>query len=176
VPPGETGDLYIGGAGVAAGYWRDPERTAAVFLRHPERPADRIYKTGDLAKIGADGQVYFLGRRDFQIKSRGYRIELGEIETALNAIAGIQECAVVAVGTDEFEGLSICCAYVLEPNAALTPASIRRELSRLVPPYMLPARWQAFDRLPRNASGKIDRRQIKESFEERVPVHAARTA
>ena len=176
LPAGETGDLHISGAGVAAGYWRDPERTAAVFMRHPQREQERLYKTGDLARVGDDGLIYFLGRRDFQIKSRGYRIELGEIETAVNAIPGIQECAVVAVGTPAFEGLSICCAYVLTPGAALTPAIIRRELSRLLPPYMLPARWQAFERFPRNASGKIDRRSLKESFEEQVSVHAAQTA
>ena len=173
VAPGQTGDLYIGGVGLAAGYWRDAERTAAAFVRHPQNPSERIYKTGDLARVGDDGLVYFLGRSDFQIKSRGYRIELGEIEAGLNAIAGIQECAVVAVGTEEFEGVSICCAYVPESGAELTPASIRRELSRLVPAYMLPTRWRAFDRFPRNASGKIDRRRLKDAFEERVDAHAA---
>ena len=176
VPAGTTGDLYIGGAGLASGYWRDAERTAAAFVAHPRQPSERIYKTGDLAKVGDDGLVYFLGRRDFQIKSRGYRIELGEIEAALNAIAGLEECAVVAVGADEFEGVSICCAYVPAAGAAVTPAAIRRELSRLVPAYMLPTRWQAFDRFPRNASGKIDRRRLKESFEEKVHPHAAHTA
>jgi amino acid adenylation domain-containing protein len=173
VPAGETGDLYIGGVGLAAGYWRDADRTAAVFLHHPQRPAERIYKTGDLARIGDDGLVYFLGRSDSQIKSRGYRIELGEIEAALNAIAGIEECAVVAVGTEAFEGVSICCAYVAAPGAPLLPAAIRRELSRLVPAYMLPTRWRAFDRFPRNASGKIDRRRLKDAFEESVDAHAA---
>ena len=176
VATGDTGDLYIGGVGLASGYWRDAERTAAAFVRHPQQPSQRIYKTGDLAKVGDDGLVYFLGRRDFQIKSRGYRIELGEIEAGLNAIGGVEECAVVAVGAEEFEGVSICCAYVPASGAALTPAIIRRELSRLVPAYMLPTRWQAFDRFPRNASGKIDRRRLKESFEEKVNVHAAQTA
>ena len=176
VPAGETGDLYIGGVGLAAGYWRDPERTAAAFIRHPQRHTERLYKTGDLARVGDDGQIYFLGRSDYQIKSRGYRIELGEIEAGLNAIAGIQECAVVAVGTEAFEGLSICCAYVPAAGATLTAASIRRELGRLVPSYMLPTRWRAFDSFPRNASGKIDRRRLKAAFEEPVEAHAARTA
>lgn len=176
VPPGETGDLYISGVGLAAGYWRDPEKTAAVFVRHPQRPSERIYKTGDLARIGNDGLVYFLGRSDFQIKSRGYRIELGEIEAAMNAVGGVQECAVVAVPTEEFEGLVICCAYVRAQGSTITPPTIRRELSRLVPSYMLPAKWRAFDQFPRNASGKIDRRRLKELFEEQVNVHAAQTA
>ena len=176
VAPGETGDLYIGGVGLALGYWRDAERTAAVFVRHPQRPTERIYKTGDLARIGDDGLVYFLGRSDFQIKSRGYRIELGEIEAALNTIAGVQECAVVAVASEEFDGLAICCAYVPAQGSGITPTTIRRELSRLVPAYMLPTKWRAFDQFPRNASGKIDRRSLKESFEEKVKVHAAQTA
>src|SRR2546425_788061 len=102
VPPGEVGDLYIRGVGLSPGYWRDAEKTRAVFLSNPfgSDPADRIYRTGDLARIGDDGLVYFLGRADSQIKSRGYRIELGEIETALNALSCLRECAVVAVATD----------------------------------------------------------------------------
>jgi len=176
VPPGDTGHLYIGGVGLAVCYWRDPDKTAAVFVPHPQRPSERIYKTGDLARIGDDHQVYFLGRSDSQIKSRGYRIELGEIEAALNAVAGVQECAVVAVATADFEALTICCAYVPAAGAGLTPMILRRELSRLVPSYMLPTRWQAFDQFPRNASGKIDRRRLKDTFEEKVDAHAAQSA
>jgi amino acid adenylation domain-containing protein len=176
LPPGETGELYIAGVGVAPGYWRDPERTRAAFVPHPQRPSERIYKTGDVARIGDDGLVYFLGRSDSQIKSRGYRIELGEIEAALNAVAGVLECAVVAVNTDGFEGAVICGAYVPAACVDLTPTAIRRELSRLVPGYMLPTRWLAFDRFPKNASGKIDRRRLKDVFEERVDAHAAQTA
>jgi amino acid adenylation domain-containing protein len=176
MPPGQTGDVYIGGVGLALGYWRDPERTADVFVQHPQHPWQRIYKTGDLGKLGDDGLVYFLGRRDSQIKSRGYRIELGEIEAAMNAVGGVQECAVVAVPTEEFEGLAICCAYVPAQGSAITPTTIRRELSRLVPSYMLPTKWRAFDQFPRNASGKIDRRALKESFEAKVNAHAAQTA
>lgn len=178
VAPGQIGDLYIGGAGLARGYWRDSDRTAAVFVSHPQRPLERVYKTGDLARLGDDGLVYFLGRSDFQIKSRGYRIELGEIEAGLNAIPGVQESAVVAIGTGDFDGAIICCAYVPVPGAELTPLIIRRELSRLVPAYMLPTRWRACEGFPRNASGKIDRRSLKESFEatDRVDAHAAQTA
>jgi amino acid adenylation domain-containing protein len=176
LPPGETGDLYIGGAGVALGYWRDPERTASAFISDPRQRSQRIYKTGDLARVGDDGQVYFLGRSDYQIKSRGYRIELGEIEAAMNAVPGVMECAVVAVGTGGFEGVAICCAYVPEAGAHPTPTSIRRELSRRVPAYMLPNRWRAFDRFPKNASGKIDRRRLKDVFEEQADAHATQTS
>lgn len=172
LPHGETGDLYIGGVGLALGYWRDPERTAAAFVPHPERPTERIYKTGDLARKGDDGLVYFVGRSDTQIKSRGYRIELGEIEAAVAAITDVQECAVVALHTDGFEGTVICCAYVPEAGAHATPVALRRELSRRLPGYMLPARWLAFDRFPKNANGKIDRPRLKHAFESDVmPVN-----
>src|SRR5437660_1008027 len=166
VSPGEVGDLYIRGVGLSPGYWRDPEKTRAAFVPNPMSPdpGDRLYRTGDLAKPGADGLVYFLGRADSQIKSRGYRIELGEIETALNAMDFIQECAVVAIPTDGFEGTVICCAYVPRPAVSVTPAVVRKELARVLPSPMLPSRWMAFERLPRNANGKFDRRQLQEAF------------
>ena len=166
VPHGQVGDLYIRGAGLSPGYWRDLDKTEAVFLRNPRSsdPSDRIYRTGDLAHIGSDGLVYFLGRADSQIKSRGYRIELGEIETAVNAIASVRESAVVALSSDGFEGASICCAYVPAPGAIITPVTLRKALSTVLPNYMLPSQWLVFERLPTNANGKIDRRQLKEAF------------
>src|SRR5437016_7780705 len=177
VSPGEVGELYIRGVGLSPGYWRDPEKTQAAFLHNPfsSDPADRIYRTGDLAKIGDDGLVYFLGRADSQIKSRGYRIELGEIETALNAMSCLQECAVVAIPTHGFEGTMICCAYVPRPAVSVTPAELRRELAKVLPAAMLPSRWMAFERLPRNANGKFDRRQLQEAFANHETVIARTT-
>ena len=164
-PPGEIGDLYIGGAGVSPGYWGDAERTAAVFVPDPRDPIRRLYKTGDLARVGADGLVYFVGRADTQIKSRGYRIELGEIEAALNTIEGLQEAAVVGVPTGGFEGTAIACAYAPARGHALTPAQLRSALRTLLPAYMLPSRWMTMPGLPKNGSGKIDRRLLREKFE-----------
>jgi amino acid adenylation domain-containing protein len=166
MPAGETGNLYIRGVGLSPGYWRDPEKTRAVFLRNPysEDHADRIYKTGDLAWRGADGLVYYVGRADFQIKSRGYRIELGEIESALHSIPGLQECAVVAAPLGGFEGSRICCAYVPLQGDGPSPMSLRKELSRMLPSYMLPAHWLAMESLPKNANGKIDRPKLVEEF------------
>jgi amino acid adenylation domain-containing protein len=165
VPRGEVGDLYIGGVGLSPGYWRDAEKTRAAFVRNPfsDAPSDRIYRTGDLAKIGYDGLLYFLGRADSQVKSRGYRIELGEIETALNALGCLRECAVVAIVTDGFEGTAIACAYV-PLGVPVTPAGLRKELAKALPGPMLPSRWLAFERLPRNANGKFDRRRLQEVF------------
>ncbi len=166
VPQGEIGNLYIRGVGLSPGYWRDQEKTDAVFLPNPQssEPGDRIYKTGDLARIGSDGLVYFLGRADSQIKSRGYRIELGEIEAALNAINGLEECAVVAVNSDGFEGATICCAYAPQSGVQVTPNILREKLSKVLPNYMMPSKWMAFDKLPKNANGKIDRPKLREEF------------
>jgi amino acid adenylation domain-containing protein len=166
IPAGEPGHLHIRGVGLSPGYWNDSERTAAAFLPAPgaANPDDRLYKTGDLARIGPDGLVYFLGRADTQIKSRGYRIELGEIEAALNTIDGLQEAAVVGIPTGGFEGTLIACAYAPLEKRDLSPTAVRTALSALLPSYMLPSRWLKLPGLPRNASGKIDRRTLRERF------------
>jgi amino acid adenylation domain-containing protein len=168
-PIGEIGDLYIGGAGLSPGYWRDEETTRSAFLPDPRSSAGngRIYRTGDLGKMEADGLCYFVGRADSQVKSRGYRIELGEIETALYAVPGIRECAVVAISTGGFETTAICCAYAAD-RADLSPAWLRRQLQKVLPDYMLPSRWKTFDRLPKNVNGKVDRRTLKELLEREV--------
>jgi acyl-coenzyme A synthetase/AMP-(fatty) acid ligase len=160
--------LYIGGVGLSPGYWRDPEKTKSVFLDDPER--GRIYKTGDLARID-DGLIYLLGRADSQIKSRGYRIELGEIETALHALGVLRECAVVAIETDGFEGMAICCAYVPAAGMDVSPVDLRQRLAQVVPSYMLPSQWIAFTELPLNANGKVDRPRLREHFSS--PPHGA---
>jgi len=166
VPPGEVGDLYIGGVGVSLGYWGDPEKTQRAFPQY-ETPGGirrRIYRTGDLARVDATGLVYYVGRSDTQIKSRGYRIELGEIEAALHTFPFLKDCAVVAVPSMGFDGMAICCAYVAHNHGAVSATTLRAELTRLVPAYMLPSRWLALDDLPKNPNGKLDRRQLKETF------------
>lgn len=161
-PVGEIGELYIGGVGLSPGYWRDQEKTDAAFVTGPD--GERIYKTGDLARVDAEGVVHFLGRTDSQIKSRGYRIELGEIETAVNTVAGVKECAVVGVDLGGFEGTTICCAYSVAEGASLPVNDMRRAVAALVPRYMVPAKWLVLDELPKNVNGKIDRPVLRERF------------
>jgi amino acid adenylation domain-containing protein len=163
VADGEIGEIYIRGPGVSPGYWRDADRTRAAFVPAPDaaHPAERVYKTGDLAHRGADGLLYFHGRADMQIKCRGYRIELGEIEAALHALPGVRESAVVAIPSDGFEGALLCCAYA---GDAIGTDQLRSRLAALVPAYMLPQRWLRLDALPKNPNGKIDRPRLKETF------------
>ena len=166
VAPGKVGDLYIRGAGLSPGYWRDDTKTALAFRRRPgSRDAqDRIYRTGDLARVGTDGLVRYMGRSDFQIKSRGYRIDAGEIESALHALGILRECAVVGVSTDDADGTAVCCAYVAGDGATTTTASLREALARSLPADMVPSRWLQLDALPKTSNGKIDRRQLQDHF------------
>lgn len=167
LPAGEVGDLYIRGAGVGLGYWRDEERTREAFLPDPfaADPDARMYRTGDLAVRGEDGLLYFRGREDHQIKSRGHRIELGEVESAFQAVPGLAEIAVVPVASDGFEGTAIGCAYSPRPGVRLTPSDLRARAAERLPGYMVPSRWRSMERLPRNKSGKIDRRALSEMLE-----------
>jgi amino acid adenylation domain-containing protein len=162
VPAGEVGEICIAGVGLALGYWRDEETTRRAFVPNPRRPAERIYRTGDLGRVDDAGVLHFLGRRDSQVKHRGYRIELGEIEAALDTIDGLAECAVVGVATRGFEATVICCAYATSPDHDLTPAAVRRAVGRLLPGYMVPTRWLQLDELPKNSNGKIDRNRVRE--------------
>jgi amino acid adenylation domain-containing protein len=169
VEAGAVGDLFIGGAGLSPGYWRDPEKTAAAFLT---RGSGQIYRTGDLARRDDDGLVYFVGRSDSQIKSRGHRIELGEVEAAANTLAQVREVAVVAVDTNDFDGKAICCAWAPTELAA-DGDRLRGELQPLLPSYMFPSRWLRLSVLPKNPNGKIDRRRVRELFEEAARAQVA---
>jgi amino acid adenylation domain-containing protein len=173
VAPGEIGEIYIAGVGLSPGYWRDRSKTEAAFV--PDSRNDgRIYRTGDLGSVDENGLFSYAGRVDSQIKHRGYRIELGEIEAAGNVLDELRECAVVAVETSGFEANAICCAYV-PVDEDLTPARLRTALTGSLPGYMLPTRWMAFDALPKNANGKIDRPALRESFERDVAAASGKS-
>jgi amino acid adenylation domain-containing protein len=167
VPVGETGTLYIGGKGLSPGYWNDAKKTQDVFVANPctGGRSDRIYNTGDLARCDQNGLIYFVGRTDSQIKSRGYRIELGEIEAALHGIEGVKEAAVVALQNGPLDNNLICCAYSSSSAAPVKPAAIRKALQKKLPSHMLPSRWIASEKLPKNMNGKVDRTVLKEWFQ-----------
>lgn len=161
--PNEVGEIHIAGVGLSPGYWRDPARTREAFVTEARDPQRRLYRTGDLGWLDEEGVLHFAGRADSQIKHRGYRIELGEVETALSAVEGIRECAVVAIPTAGFEQNAICCAYS-STFADVDPAALRAAAARTLPTYMLPSRWWVTDALPKNQNGKIDRGALREHF------------
>jgi amino acid adenylation domain-containing protein len=173
--PGEVGDLYIAGVGLSPGYWKDPVKTAEVFKQNPRasNPSERIYKTGDLARIGRDGMVYLVGRSDSQIKSRGFRIELGEIEAALHSLPGIMDAAAVALDSPDSGVTEICCAYVPSQGSGLVPLAVKKNLAEVLPHYMIPARWMVLESMPHNGNGKADRALLKQKFRQELFAHAA---
>ena len=165
LPAGMTGELFIGGAGVAWGYWRRPGLTAERFLADPFAATSgaRMYRTGDRVRMRPDGVFEYFGRADDQLKLRGYRIEPGEIEAAIRALDGVQRAAVVPVGTGTETRL---IAYqVGGPDEAV----VRDHLSTALPAYMVPDRVIAMDALPLTANGKVDRRALQDL---EVPGHA----
>ena len=158
VPPGGSGELYIGGPGVARGYLHKPALTGERFIKDPfsAAPGARLYRTGDLARRLPDGQIAFLGRIDDQIKVRGYRIEPAEIVAALSAHPAIRESVVVA--REAAPGDKRLVAYVvIHPGSRPTHGALRDFLAARLPDYMVPATFVALPSLPLNASGKIDR-------------------
>ena len=152
VPVGISGELHIGGPGVAIGYANAPDLTAARFL---ETPYGRLYKTGDLARWRADGVIEYLGRADEQVKVRGFRIEPGEIESALRQHPGVTQCAVLVNRAPNGDGALV--AYcVRSAGAAPSDADLRTFLQARLPAYMIPAFFTALDALPLNHNGKLD--------------------
>jgi amino acid adenylation domain-containing protein len=161
VPAGETGELYIGGAGVARGYLNRPELTAERFLPDPFAEAQnaRMYKSGDLARFRADGTLEYLGRADDQVKLRGYRIELGEVEATLAAIPGVRSCAVTV--REEEPGKKRLVAYVVARDGkASNPEQLRESARRLLPEHMVPAQFVYLNAIPLTPNGKVDRRAL----------------
>ncbi len=161
VPLGATGEIHIGGAGVARGYLNRAELTAERFIADPfsSEPGARLYKTGDLARYRTDGNIDYLGRSDFQIKIRGFRVELGEIEARLCSCAGVGEALVVA--REVGPGDKRLVAYVTaQADDALDVAALRGELAALVPDYMVPAAFVQLDAFPLTSNGKVDRNAL----------------
>ncbi|MFH0344255.1 MAG: amino acid adenylation domain-containing protein, partial [Chromatiales bacterium] len=161
VPIGIPGELHIGGVGLARGYLDRPELTKEKFIPNPfsEDPDSRLYKTGDLARYLADGNIEFLGRIDTQVKIRGFRIELGEIEAALNRHPAVKACAVIA--REDTPGDKRLVAYVVvAEESAPANAMLRDYLKQSLPDYMLPSAFVVLDQLPLTPNGKLDRKAL----------------
>jgi acyl carrier protein len=160
VPIGVTGEIYVGGAGVARGYLNRPSLTAERFIASPFIAGGRLYKTGDLGRYLADGNIEFLGRSDLQVKIRGFRIELGEIEARLAEHPQVRE-AVVLAREDQADDKRLVAYYTCaEINETPDVVELREHLLALLPPYMVPAAYVRLEKLPLTPSGKLDRKQL----------------
>lgn len=158
LPPGEVGELYIGGIGLARGYHNRPDLTAASFVRHPlSSDVDaHLYKTGDLGRYLPDGQIAFIGRRDHQIKIRGFRVEPDEITTVLDRHPAIRSS--VVVGRADNGGEKHLVAYIVAaPGQELTASALRSHLAKSLPEYMIPSLFVRLNSIPITMNGKVDR-------------------
>ncbi|PWK15794.1 non-ribosomal peptide synthetase [Tumebacillus permanentifrigoris] len=168
VPPGTPGEIYIGGPGLATRYLNNPEKTAEVFLEAPlpELVGQRLYKTGDLARLNENGELEYLGRVDHQVKIRGFRIELGEVENAFIRHDEISNVLVVA--SPDADGEMQLVAY-LETDAELPAKEWRRYVRQTLPEYMVPTRLIPVSEFPMTPNGKIDRKALQALGEQKPP-------
>ncbi|MEL6439652.1 MAG: amino acid adenylation domain-containing protein [Cyanobacteria bacterium J06621_8] len=165
VPIGVPGELHIGGAGVARGYFNRPELTAEKFIWHETLNA-RLYKTGDLVRYLRDGNLECLGRIDNQVKIRGFRIELGEIESLLSSFEKVQQAVVIA--REDSPGDKRIVAYLVPASDSLTEAPLRQSLREKLPEYMVPSAFVLLDNLPLTPNGKVDRRSLPAPSQSKV--------
>lgn len=156
--PGEQGELYVRGPAVTYGYWADAEKTKKMVVPNRFQPNfnENMYRTGDLVTLAEDGNYYFQGRRDSQIKSRGYRIELGDIESALLSHPGVREAAAIAI-PDELVGNRIKAVVAAHETHALKITELQQFCGTIIPKYMIPEQIEFLEALPKTSTGKIDR-------------------
>ncbi|NEQ79118.1 MAG: amino acid adenylation domain-containing protein, partial [Moorea sp. SIO2I5] len=165
LPPGVTGELYVGGDGLAQGYLNLPELTQEKFILNPftndngksKKAQEKLYRTGDLARWLPDGNIEFVGRIDHQVKIRGFRIELGEIEAVLSTHPQIQQTVVIA--REDIPGDKRLVAYVAS-DKSLTTNQLREFLKQKLPEYMVPSAFVILDTLPLTSNGKVDRKAL----------------
>ncbi len=152
----QEGEICVSGTCLAIGYFKDPEKTAAVFTQNPlnDRYYDRIYRTGDIGKYDSSGNLIYINRKDFQIKHMGQRIELGEIEVCAMSLEGVQR----AVCIYDFKRKKIILFYV----GSLQKDSLAEQIQSKLPPYMLPNKTMQLDQFPMNKNGKVDRKALEE--------------
>jgi amino acid adenylation domain-containing protein len=170
VPPGAVGEVFLAATSIALGYLGRPALTAAAFVPLPGVAGARMYRTGDLAWRTPDGELFFVGRKDNQLKVRGMRVEPGEIEAALDTHPAVRHCAVRARG--DGEELRLEAHVVL--SGAVTEGDLRSHLAPLVPAHMVPARFRFAESLPRTRNGKTDRAALPEIAPSATGAPAAR--
>lgn len=160
-PDWVTGELWVGGAGVAHGYRNDPIRTAERFS---EQEGQRWYRTGDLARYWPDGTIEFLGRADHQVKIRGFRVELGEVEGALRSVPGVRQAVATVVGGADDGPRRLVAVVTTDATATasrLDGSGVTAALTELLPAYMMPSHIEVLDTLPLSENGKLDRNAIR---------------
>ena len=155
---GGSGELYVRGPAVTCGYWADKEKTAKMVVpnRFQKNFNENMYRTGDLVTLAEDGNYFFQGRRDSQIKSRGYRIELGEIESALLSHPNVREAAAVAI-PDDLVGNRIKAVVAAHQDRELKTTELQQFCATRIPKYMIPEQIEFCESLPKTSTGKIDR-------------------
>jgi acyl carrier protein len=161
VPVGVSGELYIGGAGLARGYWKRAEMTAERFIPNPysSKGGERLYRTGDVVRYLANGEIEFIGRIDEQVKIRGYRIELGEIEADLNQHESIAESVVLATDDESGDTSSkrLTMYVVGRQEQPINVGELHSYLREKLPDYMIPSSFISLDEMPLTPNGKVDR-------------------
>ncbi|MDJ0674319.1 MAG: amino acid adenylation domain-containing protein [Calothrix sp. MO_167.B42] len=163
VPPGVIGKVFIAGAGLARGYFGQPQLTSLKFIPHPfgNNPGERLYDTGDLGRLLPNGEIEFLGRGDFQVKIRGFRIELGDIETVLANHPAIAQAVVQTAGETPSDK-KLVAYVVIQPNTEKPDLeALRLYILEKLPDYMVPTAWVFLDAMPLTPNNKIDRRALK---------------
>ena len=167
----EPGEIFVGGAGVARGYLNRPELTRERFIENPFSPqsGDRLYRSGDLARRLANGDIEYLGRIDQQVKIRGFRIELGEVEAALRQHPEVREAVVVV---DEKDGDKRLVAYLVPTSSTPSTTKLRTFLGEKLPEYMLPSAFVLLAEVPLTPHGKVDRRALPAPTNENIATAA----